>query len=57
MLQELMKIGSKMFKTGDHVRVFTDNEELQGNVKQIKVNKKQELQLAIPCNGGILIVE
>jgi len=46
-----------MFMPGDQVRVFTDNEELQGNVRQIKVNKKQELQLAMPCNGGILIVE
>lgn len=52
-----LKIALPMFTPGDQVRVFTDNEELQGNVKQIKVNKKQELQLAIPCNGGILIVE
>ena len=52
-----LKIALTMFMPGDQVRVFTDNEELQGNVKQIKVNKKQELQLAIPCNGGILIVE
>ena len=52
-----LKIALPMFMPGDQVRVFTDNEELQGNVKQIKVNKKQELQLAIPCNGGILIVE
>ena len=52
-----LKIALPMFTPGDQVRVFTDNEELQGNVKQIKVNKKQELQLTIPCNGGILIVE
>lgn len=52
-----LKIALPMFMSGDQVRVFTDNEELQGNVKQVKVNKKQELQLAMPCNGGILIVE
>ena len=52
-----LKVNLPMFSNGEKVRLFTDNEELQGNVKQIKVNKKQELQLAIPCNGGILIVE
>jgi hypothetical protein len=26
-------------------------------VKQIEIGKKQELQLSIPCNGGILITK
>ena len=52
-----LKIALPMFIPGNQVRVFSDNEELQGNVKQVKVNKKQELQLTMPCNGGILIVE
>ena len=52
-----LKIALPMFMPGNQVRVFSDNEELQGNVKQVKVNKKQELQLTMPCNGGILIVE
>ena len=46
-----------MFMPGKQVRLFSDNEELQGNVKPIKVNKKQDLQITIPCNGGILIIE
>jgi hypothetical protein len=25
--------------------------------KQVKMNKKQEVQLSIPCNGGFLIVK
>lgn len=52
-----LKIALPMFMSGEQVRVFSDNEELQGNVKPIKLNKKQELQVTMPCNGGILIVE
>lgn len=52
-----LKIALPMFTAGQQVQVYSDSEELQGSVKQMKINKKQELQVTMPCNGGILIVE
>ena len=52
-----LKINLPMFSNGEKVRLFSDDKALQGSVKQIEIGKKQELQLAIPCNGGILITQ
>lgn len=56
--KETLKIKVKlpMFSSGETVRLFSDDEALQGSVKQIKIGKKQDLQLSIPCNGGVMIV-
>lgn len=50
-----LKVNLPMFSNGEKVRLFSDDKVLQGGVKQIGIGKKQELQLAIPCNGGVLI--
>ena len=50
-----LKVNLPMFSNGEKVRLFSDDKVLQGGVKQIEIGKKQELQLAIPCNGGVLI--
>ena len=50
-----LKVNLPMFSNGEKVRLFSDDKALQGSVKQIEIGKKQELQLAIPCNGGVLI--
>lgn len=50
-----LKVDLPMFSNGEKVRLFSDDKALQGGVKQIEIGKKQELQLAIPCNGGVLI--
>lgn len=52
-----LKVNLPMFSNGEKVRLFSDDKALQGSVKQIGIGKKQELQLSIPCNGGILIVK
>ena len=52
-----LKVNLPMFSNGEKVRLFSDDKVLQGGVKQIGIGKKQELQLTIPCNGGILIVK
>lgn len=52
-----IKVNLPMFSGGDKVRLFSDDKALQGSVKQLEIGKKQELQLSIPCNGGILIIE
>ena len=50
-----LKVNLPMFSNGEKVRLFSDDKALQGGVKQIEIGKKRELQLAIPCNGGVLI--
>ena len=50
-----LKVNLPMFSNGEKVRLFSDDKALQGGVKQIGIGKKQELQLTIPCNGGVLI--
>ena len=50
-----LKVNLPMFSNGEKVRLFSDDKALQGGVKQIEIGKKQELQLGIPCNGGVLI--
>lgn len=52
-----LKVNLPMFSNGEKVRLFSDDKALQGSVKQIEIGKKQELQLAIPCNGGVLITQ
>ena len=52
-----LKVNLPMFSNGEKVRLFSDDKVLQGGVKQIGIGKKQELQLSIPCNSGILIVK
>lgn len=52
-----LKVNLPMFSNGEKVRLFSDDKVLQGGVKQIGIGKKQELQLSIPCNGGILITK
>ena len=52
-----LKVNLPMFSNGEKVRLFSDDKALQGGVKQIEIGKKQELQLAIPSNGGVLITK
>ena len=52
-----LKVNLPMFSNGEKVRLFSDDKALQGSVKQIGIGKKQELQLTIPCNGGVLITK
>ena len=52
-----LKVNLPMFSNGEKVRLFSDDKALQGGVKQIEIGKKQELRLAIPCNGGVLITK
>ncbi len=52
-----LKVNLPMFSNGEKVKLFSDDKALQGSVKQIEIGKKQELQLAIPCNGGVLITK
>ena len=44
-----------MFEKNSQLTVYSDDAQLQGSVKQVKQNKKQQLTVVIPTNGGIVI--
>lgn len=50
-----LKVKLPMLAAGTELQVYQDDEALQGSVKRMKLNKKQEMQVTIPCNGGITI--
>ena len=45
-----------MFDKGTSLRVYTDDDQLSGSVKTVQQNKKKQLTITIPCNGGVVIV-
>jgi len=45
-----------MFATGSQLNLYNDDAALNGKISLLKINKKQEAEIAIPCNGGIVIV-
>ena len=50
-------ISLPMFAAGSELRLYSDDTQLNGSVKMIKHNKKQQLTVTIPCNGGVVITE
>jgi len=50
-----LKVKLPMIQAGSEVKLYSDN-ALNGKVTQVKLNKKQELEFIIPCNGGMLVV-
>ena len=50
-----MKIALPMFEAGEEVNVYADNEKLEGSLRTKKLNKKGEMEITIPCNGGVVI--
>lgn len=52
-----LKLPLTMIPAGCEVQVYSDNEQLEGNMTTVKQNKKQIVTVSIPCNGGMLIVQ
>ena len=44
-----------MFEAGDKVLRYSDDDQLNGSVSEMKVKKNRRFDIEIPCNGGILI--
>ena len=49
------RISLDMLKAGSMVNVYSDDAKLVGSKKQVKLGKKQTLDIVIPCNGGVVI--
>ena len=56
--KQTLKLSVKlpMLLSGSQVNLYTDDDALNGKVIPLKINKKQEVELTIPCNGGALLV-
>ena len=50
-----IKISLPMFDAGSQLKHYSDTEKLEGSVKTLKLSKKKEVQISIPCNGGVVI--
>ncbi len=51
-----LKIKLPMVEAGKELAVYQDNKDLEGSLHTVKLSKKQEIQLDIPCNGGIVLI-
>ncbi len=51
-----IKVKLPMVEAGKELMIYSDNKELEGELKTVKLNKKQELPITIPCNGGTVMV-
>ena len=49
------RITLDMLRAGSIVNVYSDDAKLVGSKKQVKLSKKQVLDVVIPCNGGVVI--
>ncbi|MCQ2253965.1 MAG: glycoside hydrolase family 97 protein [Bacteroidaceae bacterium] len=44
-----------IFEAGQTVKLYSDDANLVGSVKEVKLNKKKQLKITIPNNGGLVI--
>lgn len=56
--KETVKLKAKlpMISAGKEMKIYSDDENLNGKVTTAKMNKNQEIELTIPTNGGVLII-
>jgi hypothetical protein len=52
-----LKLKLPMLQANAEMKAYTDDAQLNGKVGTIKPNKNQEVEVQIPTNGGILIVQ
>ncbi len=52
-----LKVKLPMLSKGGSYTMYVDDSKLSGKKVAGKLNKKQEVALTIPCNGGVVIVQ
>ena len=50
-----LKLKLPMFAAGETLQCYSDDKDLNGSLKPLKINKKQEVTLTIPFNGGVVL--
>jgi len=56
--KEPLKLKAKlpMIESGKEYKIYSDDDQLNGKVTSVKMAKNQEVELSIPCNGGVLLI-
>ena len=56
--KEPLKLKAKlpMIDAGKELKIYSDDDQLNGKVASVKMAKNQEVELSIPCNGGVLLI-
>ena len=49
-------ISIPMIPAATQLKVYSDDEQLNGSVNNVKLNKKQQLEISIPNNGAVVIL-
>ena len=44
-----------MFEKNASLSVYNDDSQLNGSTRMMKLNKRQQLTVVIPCNGGVVV--
>ena len=52
-----LRLTLPMFAAGSQLNFYSDTDKLEGSLKTVKLSKKQQIQVSIPCNGGLVITE
>ncbi len=52
-----LNLNLPMFDANQTVKLYSDDANLNGSVKDLKINKKQQMAITIPCNGGVVITK
>lgn len=50
-----LKIKLPMIDSGTTLQYYSDDEKLNGKAESVKLKKNQEIEIKIPCNGGVLL--
>ena len=51
------RITLPMLNAGATAKMYSDDAQLNGSVKEVKINKKKQMTVTIPCNGGLVIMQ
>lgn len=51
-----LKLQLPMFQPKEVLDCYSDDAQLQGSLKEVKLNKKQQVEVTIPTNGGVVLV-
>ena len=56
--KEILKIKVKlpMIVAGSELKMYSDDAQLKGKLTTTKLKKNQEIEVTIPCNGAVLLV-
>jgi hypothetical protein len=54
---KVLTLNLPMFEKNALLSLYSDNAQLEGSQMTVKLNKKQQLKVTIPCNGGVIITK